>query len=99
MQKPQEKHGYKLQEDLSPRHDGKKVCSYLRNIRVELAKANNIPFESADCDFTGNCAGTCPKCDQEAAYLRDEMNKIPEQERKYPQHILKDWEKALCLAK
>ena len=99
MQKPQEKHGYKSQEDLSPRHDGKKVCSYLRNIRVELAKANNIPFESADCDFTGNCAGTCPKCDQEAAYLRDEMNKIPEQERKYPQHILKDWEKALCLAK
>ena len=86
-------------EDLMPRTDGKQICDYLRNIRVELAKANNIPFECEPCSFTGSCAGTCEKCDQEAAYLRDELNKIPEKNRKYPQHILSDWEKALCSAK
>ena len=68
-------------------------------MRKELADANNIPFESKECSFDGDCAGTCEKCDQEAAYLCDELNKIPEQERKYSQHILKDWEKVLCSEK
>ncbi len=86
-------------EGLSSRPDGKEVCSYLRNIRIELAQANHIPYETEDCTFTGNCAGTCEKCDQEAAYLRDELNKIPEQDRKYPQHVLKDWKQALCSEK
>ena len=86
-------------EELLPRPDGKEVCSYLRNIRKELAQANHIPYETEDCTFTGNCAGTCEKCDQEAAYLRDELNKIPEQDRKYPQHVLKDWKQALCSEK
>ncbi len=91
--------GQETTDDLMPRADGKEICCYLRNIRVELARANNIPFESEPCSFTDVCAGTCAKCDQEAAYLRDELNKIPEQDRKYPQHILKDWKKALCSAK
>ncbi len=86
-------------EDLVPRPDGKEVCAYLRNIRIELARANNIPFESEPCDFDEDCAGTCAKCDEEAAYLRDELNKITEQDRKIPQHILSDWEEALCSAK
>ena len=86
-------------EDLKPRTDGKEVCTYLRSIRNDLAKANNIPFESEPCDFEGDCAGTCEKCDQEAVFLRDEINKIPEQERKYPEHTLKDWNKALCTEK
>lgn len=86
-------------EDLVPRPDGKEVCAYLRNIRIDLARANNIPFDSEPCNIDGDCAGTCAKCDEEAAYLRDELNKIPEQERKIPQHILSDWEEALCSAK
>ena len=86
-------------EDLIPRTDGKEVCTYLRNIRNDLAKANNIPFESEPCDFEGDCAGTCEKCDQESAYLRDELSKIPVQERKYPEHTLTDWKKALCSEK
>lgn len=85
--------------DLIPCTDGKEICTYLRGIRNDLAKANNIPFESEPCDFKGDCAGTCEKCDQEAAFLRDELSKIPEQERKYPEHILKDWNKALCSEK
>ncbi len=86
-------------EDLAPRPDGKEVCAYLRNIRIDLARANNIPFDSEPCNIDGDCAGTCAKCDQEAAYLRDELNKIPEQDRNIPQHILSDWEEALCSAK
>ncbi len=86
-------------DDLVPRPDGKEVCAYLRNIRIELARANNIPFDSEPCNIDGDCAGTCAKCDEEAAYLRDELNKIPEQDRKIPQHILSDWEEALCSAK
>ncbi len=85
--------------DLVPRPDGKAVCAYLRNIRIDLARANNIPFDSEPCNIDGDCAGTCAKCDQEAAYLRDEMNKIPEKDRKIPRHILSDWEKALCTEK
>ena len=46
-------------EALMPRTDGKEVCAYLRAIRNDLAKANNIPFESEPCDFEGDCAGTC----------------------------------------
>ncbi len=89
----------KHKENLLPRADGREVCAYLRNLRNDLAKANNIPFESEPCDFEGDCAGTCEKCDREATFLRDELSKIPEQERKYPQHILKDWKKALCTEK
>ena len=82
-------------EDLVPRPDGKSVCNYLRKLRVELAQANNIPFESKECTFEGQCAGTCAKCDSEASYLRDKLNEIPEEERKYPPNNLEDWEKAL----
>ena len=88
-----------FEKDLPTRTDGKEVCAYLRSIRNDLAKANNISFESEPCDFEGDCAGTCEKCDQEAAYLRDELSKIPEKKRKYPEHTLEDWIKALCLEK
>lgn len=67
------------------RIDGKKVCNVLREQRIRLAEANNIPFESEECPSTGPCAGTCPKCDKEADYLRQCMKKIPEERRVYPQ--------------
>ena len=67
------------------RIDGKKVCNVLREQRIRLAEANNIPFESEECPSTGPCAGTCPKCDKEADYLRQCMEKIPEAKRVYPQ--------------
>ena len=68
-----------------PRIDGKEVCNMLRRQRMELAAANNIPFESEECPSTGACAGTCPKCDGEAEYLRKCLEKIPEEKRVYPQ--------------
>ena len=74
-----------------PRLDGKKVCNILREQRIKLAAANNIPFASAECPSIGPCAGTCRKCDEEADFLREEMRKIPEEKRIYP-HFDPDWE-------
>ena len=84
-----------LTETYVPRSDGKRVCNYLKKLRTELARANNIPYESEKCTSVGPCAGTCAKCDQEAAYLRDKLNEIPEHARKYPRYILEDWKKVL----
>lgn len=71
-------------EKLSVRLNGKKVCDVLREQRIRLAKANHISFKSEECPFTGPCAGTCEKCDAESKYLREQLQKIPEEKRKYP---------------
>ncbi|MDE7477082.1 MAG: membrane receptor RagA, partial [Lachnospiraceae bacterium] len=67
------------------RLDGKKVCNILREQRIQLAKANHIPFRSEECPSIGPCAGTCDKCDMESEYLRKQLQKIPEEKRVYPQ--------------
>jgi hypothetical protein len=67
------------------RTDGKKICNTLREQRILLAEANNIPFESEECPSIGPCAGTCEKCDKEAKYLYDQLTKIPKEDRVYPQ--------------
>ncbi len=72
-------------EQLTARIDGKKICNILREQRIKLAQANNIPFESEECPSIGPCAGTCRKCDSEAEYLRKELEKISEDRRVYPQ--------------
>lgn len=69
----------------SARLDGKKVCDMLRKQRIKLAEANNIPFESEECPSLGPCAGTCEKCDAESEYLREQLLKISEEKRIYPQ--------------
>lgn len=71
-------------ERLIPRIDGKKICNLLREKRMELAELNGIPFESEICPSIGACAGTCSKCDEEANYLRNALNQIPKEQRKYP---------------
>lgn len=79
-------------ESLTPRIDGKKICNYLRELRIQLAEANNIAFESPECPSIGPCAGTCEKCETEAAYLRKKMNRIAMEKRVYPQELLSEWE-------
>ncbi len=79
-------------ERLSVRIDGKKVCNYLREQRIALAKANGISFVSEECPSIGPCAGTCEKCDQESAYLRDKLAEISEAKRQIPNYILTQWE-------
>ena len=79
-------------EALTPRIDGKEICEKLREKRIELARLNGIFFESEECPSDGACAGTCPKCDEESAYLRDELAKIPAEKRRYPEIIVGDGE-------
>ena len=79
-------------EALTSRIDGKRICDYLRRLRIKLAGANHIPFESKECPSLGPCAGTCQKCDRESEYLQHEMEKIAPEERVYPFEELTSWE-------
>ena len=72
-------------EKMPVRVDGKRICNLLREKRIQLAEVNGISFESAECPSIGACAGTCPKCDEELRYLQQELEKIPEDKRIYPQ--------------
>ncbi len=74
------------------RIDGRDICEYLREQRIELARANGIEFSSEECPSVGPCAGTCAKCDQESAYLRDKLAEIPLEKRIIPDFTLTEWE-------
>ncbi len=73
-------------EQLHPRLDGKEVCEQLKKMRQALADENGINFQTVDCPSTGPCAGTCERCDMEIRYLTEQLTKIKEEERKYPQY-------------
>ncbi len=65
-------HGFYDEKNSFPNeeYEGKKKCNILRDIRRDIAKANDIPYHSEDCTFEGDCPGTCPKCDEEIRYLQ-----------------------------
>lgn len=73
-------------ERLQPRLDGKEICNKLKEMRIALAAANGITYEMVNCPSTGPCAGTCMQCDREVAYLQEQLSKIPESDRVYPQY-------------
>jgi DNA-directed RNA polymerase alpha subunit len=55
---------------------GKEKCILLRQIRKEIAETNGIAYFTTECTYEGNdCLGTCPKCDEEIAYLDAELNR------------------------
>ena len=54
----------------APRPDGKKVCSYLYNVRNDFALHHHLKLFSRDCSYDGPCGGTCAVCDAEAQSLR-----------------------------
>lgn len=72
-------------EQLHPRLNGKQVCEKLKQMRKQLAEANGIKMKFVDCPSTGPCAGTCERCDMEVRQLQEELLKIREEDRKYPQ--------------
>jgi len=78
-------------ERLQPRLDGKEICNKLKEMRVALAEANGIMYETVNCPSTGPCAGTCMQCDREVAYLQEQLSQIPESERIYPQYEVKSY--------
>ena len=53
---------------------GKEKCKYLKELRATIAEAYNISgFEYKECEFQGECDGTCPVCDEEAQLLYDKL--------------------------
>lgn len=46
----------------------------MKEIRQEIARANDIALVTSECRYQGDCAGTCPKCEAEVAYLEQQLN-------------------------
>ena len=44
---------------------GKQTCKILKEIRRQIAEANDIEFITSECQYQGDCLGTCPKCEAE----------------------------------
>ena len=72
-----------------PNSRGKEICRHLRAMRIALAKANGIAFYSLECTNPNPCAGTCPVCDDEIRFINEELNKIPPEQRVYPDQFMK----------
>ena len=53
---------------------GKKICKTLKDIRREIAKANDIEYEPRECKHEGDCMGTCPACEAEVSYLERQLD-------------------------
>ena len=54
---------------------GKEKCRILKEIRAEIARANDIEWVVSECKHKGNCKGTCPKCEQEVRQLEEALAK------------------------
>jgi hypothetical protein len=48
---------------------GKDKCEFLREIRKNMAEANGLSYEPHECNYEGDCSGTCPFCEKETADL------------------------------
>lgn len=48
---------------------GKDKCKILKEIRAQIAEANDIEWVTEQCTHKGECRGTCPKCESEVAAL------------------------------
>lgn len=55
---------------------GKEKCELMKALRKEIAEANGIVYLTTTCNFEGDCPGFCPKCDAEARYLDQELNRL-----------------------
>ena len=52
---------------------GKKTCRILKEIRRQIAEANDIEYVVEECQYKGDCLGTCPKCEAEVRYLERQL--------------------------
>ena len=53
--------------------NGKDKCEILKEIRKYVAKKYGLDYEPTVCNNTGDCKGTCPKCEAELANLQDQL--------------------------
>jgi len=55
--------------------NGKNKCKILKEIRRRIAEANDIEYVTRECEFRGECKGTCPRCESELRYLEKQLEK------------------------
>ncbi len=53
---------------------GKRTCKILKEIRRQIAEANDIEYVTEECQYKGDCLGTCPKCEAEVRYLEEQLH-------------------------
>ena len=46
----------------------------LKTIRKQVADANDIKYELRECNYQGECRGTCPACEAEVRYIERELD-------------------------
>lgn len=58
---------------------GKEKCTYLKDIRKKYCYEHNISLEIPECNYSGECCGTCPECERELDIINifREKNNIP----------------------
>ena len=54
---------------------GKQTCRQLKDIRKQIAEANDIDYVISECRYKGDCLGTCPKCEAEVRYLEQALER------------------------
>ncbi len=54
---------------------GKQTCRILKDIRWQIAEANDIEYITSECQYKGDCRGTCPKCEAEVRYLEQQLER------------------------
>ena len=52
---------------------GKNICNQLKEVRKRIAEENDIPLETEECSYKGECRGTCPRCEAEVRYLENAL--------------------------
>ena len=64
---------------------GKRKCKILKEIRQRIADANDIEYVTRECEFQGECRGTCPRCEAEVRYLEEQLERRRSGMRSFPQ--------------
>lgn len=54
---------------------GKQKCDQLKSIRKAFAEANGVEYTPSQCTLSDECNGTCPKCEEEADFIMNKVNK------------------------
>lgn len=54
-------------------NQGKYICNQLKDIRRNIANENGIELDIPECTYSGECDGTCPRCEAELQYLEREL--------------------------
>lgn len=54
---------------------GKSTCKVLKEIRQKIANENGIRYAPKECNYEGECKGTCPACEAEVRYLEGELKR------------------------